>query len=724
MMMSSNMPKSIEPSSNLVVGGTMDEGISSSSSSTITNTTRRGSDSSRRSMTNYGAATTPTSILGVDDSEDLSEDNDIDDEMDNPVFSCVGTEPLADFKHNHDAIDGDNVKAFSDLNDPYNLGSINHSKQAKRFSSTQGIMEVLRTPVRMARTPVRLASKGFTEALEISNKVGQGAIDLSGKVAGKSLSEAKKAINLSGMAAAKSISLSNKGMKKVSKSMNSLTTRKSAEDFQGTPAKTDEPESKVNAEFDPRLSATMEKRKLKIRRSFNEKGDDETGVRKCKSTGELTDIGRRSGGGEPVVQNANFRKSSSRSRRSNGVKSADSSPAEGMSVISRRQHRKKSNENAGLATSGHSKRRSMNHALNTTSGHSTNASSRGRKKSSGSRSRDREGRGRSVSVARGREGKGSRGRSHSVTAASRSTGKQPGRRERSHSVSTVARASISGMPANVFKAPSPPSTVPTFPVGPLGEKPEPTSVHAIPSNSETSTRSKNSTTSKGGPSAVSSRLSTSRHGGSGGDLVELNTKQASATILKASTGLQSARQINAGQLMSTGRQGSARQLLTGASKKAPINRQSMDVLISGLSGHSQTPPAPPQPKEEPIIPQPQDGTEPSLKSSLVHNASLSSENSFASEQDDIGESSEKNNRNKQVEGSVPLPMDPPNDPSPSTASAKKTWKCTCGEDNCESFNFCGVCGSKPTPATWNCALCDRKDNAARFKFCVGCGTPR
>ena len=712
MIMSSNIPESMDPSSNFALDQDIDttESSRSTSNSATNSATRRASDSSRRSMTNYGAAATPTSILSVDISEDLSEDNDIDDEMDNPVFSCPSEDLLLDFKNTDNDNKDDDVKAFSDLNDPYNLGSTNHSKQTKRFSSAQGIMDALKTPVRMAKTPVRLASKGFTEALGLSNKVGQGAIDLSGKVAGKSLSEAMKVSK-------EVINLSEKGMKKVSKSMQSLTTRKSSEDLQETPEKSDESESKANAVFDLRLSTTMEKRKLKIRRSFNEK-DDEIGVRKCKSTGELTDIGGRSGlaSGESSVR----RKSNSRSKRASGLKSADSSPADGGSMPSRRQHRRKPNENAGLGSSGHSKRKSSNHSLSATSGHSKNSSSRGRKKASGGRGREREGRSRSVSVAtggRGRDGKGSRGRSHSVTATSRSTAKQPGRRERSHSVSTAARASTSGMPVNVFKIPPQPSAVTIFPVA---------------SNSETPARSKTSATGKVGSSAVSRRLSTTRRRGSGGGLPDHITSEGSATNLQTSIDQQlsscpldrQARQVNTGQLLSTGRQGSSRQVLVGTSKKTPVNRMSMDMLISGLSGHGQAQPAQAQPKEEPTIVEPQNGIETSLVTPLVLNASFASESSFASEQDDSGEGSENNYLNRKVELPAPLPMNPPNNPGPKTAPAKKSWKCTCGEDNCESFNFCGVCGSRPTPTTWNCASCDRKDNAARFKFCVGCGTPR
>ena len=49
------------------------------------------------------------------------------------------------------------------------------------------------------------------------------------------------------------------------------------------------------------------------------------------------------------------------------------------------------------------------------------------------------------------------------------------------------------------------------------------------------------------------------------------------------------------------------------------------------------------------------------------------------------------------------------------------WQCSCGENNSEHFQFCGMCGSAPT---WQCVSCCRSDNLGHFKFCVGCGSAK
>ena len=63
----------------------------------------------------------------------------------------------------------------------------------------------------------------------------------------------------------------------------------------------------------------------------------------------------------------------------------------------------------------------------------------------------------------------------------------------------------------------------------------------------------------------------------------------------------------------------------------------------------------------------------------------------------------------------------PADAEQKTGQGTNDWICACGEANDEHFNFCGMCGARPN---WECGSCQRSDNLRRFKFCVGCGTPK
>jgi hypothetical protein len=53
-------------------------------------------------------------------------------------------------------------------------------------------------------------------------------------------------------------------------------------------------------------------------------------------------------------------------------------------------------------------------------------------------------------------------------------------------------------------------------------------------------------------------------------------------------------------------------------------------------------------------------------------------------------------------------------------ASKKTWLCTCGEENEGGCKFCGMCGTKHR---WECANCNYA-NKCKFQFCGMCGIPK
>ena len=80
-----------------------------------------------------------------------------------------------------------------------------------------------------------------------------------------------------------------------------------------------------------------------------------------------------------------------------------------------------------------------------------------------------------------------------------------------------------------------------------------------------------------------------------------------------------------------------------------------------------------------------------------------------------------NNNNNNATVSLPPLAFSSSSSSSSSASSAACWKCCCGETVEGHHSYCDACGHS---VKWECQLCHCTKNAAKFRFCIGCGTSK